>query len=1617
MENLTGQSFKGYELLERIGSGGFGAVYRAYQSTIGREVAVKVILPHFANRPDFIRRFEAEAQLIARLEHLHIVPLYDYWREPGGTYLVMRWLRGGSARDALRQGSFGLESAALLLDQVAAALTVAHTAEVIHRDLKPSNILLDDEGNAYLADFGIATDLRRAEGNGQEGEAGIGSPAYLAPEQARGEAPTPQTDIYSLGVTLYELLAAAHPFAGLNTVELLYKQLNEPLPLLTTLADEVQAEVNAVIQQATAKDPRKRYDDALSLVAAFCKAARIKEREAAELVELLTQREQQVLRLIVAGLTNRQIAQELFVEHATVKWYIRQIYRKLDVRSRRQAIARGKEMQLAETEPAGVEAETTSISVALPTPVNPYKGLRAFTAADRGDFFGREALAGRLLGRLELPDTPGSPGASPGAGRFLAVIGPSGSGKSSLIRAGLVPTLWEGQLPGSERWFVVELTPGARPLDELEVALIRVAAEQAGNLRDLLLRDANGLLRAAQLILPRDDSELVLVIDQFEELFSLVEAEAERAFFLELLTTAVCDPRSRVRVVLTLRADYYDRPLHYPKFGQLVRRHMETLLPLKAEELERAIVYPAGALGVTYEPGLVATIIDDVLYQPGALPLLQYALTELFEQREGRLLTHTAYAALGGATGALARRAEELYLEQDEAGRELIRQLFLRLVTANQEDDALPVTRRRVPLAELLALSSDEDLADEVIDIFAAYRLLTLDHDFASRRPTGEVAHEALLREWERLRGWLDESRADLRLRRQLAQAAEEWRKAGEDPSFLLRGARLEQFVTWSEETELALTAGEREYLQASAVRRDERAAAEAARQAREVKLERRARWVLRALAVVFLLAAVISAWFALDANRNFAHSESQRLAAEANYVLQRGGSPELAVLLGLRGLDARYTFQADLALQRAAAAYGDSVVIDAPGLPFWPVVSSDNRYLRFARNDPNESAAPITELWDMQKMERLWQTSDYIIPGYPFDIRNATADYSTVVAATLDDSEALLLDVETGERVLTFQGNSSPFVFAQLSADGKLLVAGAQDGSVHVWNTETGEEIRRFTVGGEGYARDIGRELLVAVSPDSRLAVATAAGLTHVWDIESGEELYRFEHKRQGYLTPPQFADDGRLLLAAVQPAVSLWDLRTGQEVEHGLPASEFGLLSPDGRLYAEGLVGELEQEVVLWEVATGRELHRLTGHSDGARPVAFADGGRRLITWGWEGSARIWDVNSGRELLVLTGHTDAIEDAALSPDERYLVTTGQDGIVRIWDLQASLAEDNQLDAVRKVLHLSPDGRVALTEDPETGAAVLVEADSFEVLHHLDFTPDPILDGSTARPPFSGDGELVLGVSDSGTILVYDVASGELIGEHANPDGMYKHPAFVPGSRRIFAGSDRGAYLLDAESGDQLRVFDEPDDNVLHNPYADLVSVSGDGRYGAMHDLTGDDQHVVYLWDLETGNLEFQSTPHPSDWIVAFAFSEDGRYFAWGGTENIAYVLDLHSREEVMRLSHLDSVHQIDFSSDNRQLLTSTGGDGVILWDLQSGEVVRRFFAGSGHAGFVRFVEGDNFVLYATFEDGVIHRQPVSPERLIESMCARLQRDLTAEESQLYGLDDAPTCPKFAGP
>ena len=253
-----------------------------------------------------------------------------------------------------------------------------------------------------------------------------------------------------------------------------------------------------------------------------------------------------------------------------------------------------------------------------------------------------------------------------------------------MVKAGLLPALRKGGLADSDQWFIVEMVPGAHPLEELEIALLRVAVNPPASLLNQMMEDKRGLLRAVRRALPSGQDELLLVVDQFEEIFTLVEDVSLARFFMDSLYAVVTEPRSQVRVIITLRADFYDRPLMHPVFSRLVDGQMANILPLTPEELEQAIRAPAERVGIVFEKGLVAAIIADVVDQPGALPLLQYALTELFERREGRMLTNRAYQSIGGVLGALGRRAEEIYASLEEQGKQSARQVFLRLVALGE---------------------------------------------------------------------------------------------------------------------------------------------------------------------------------------------------------------------------------------------------------------------------------------------------------------------------------------------------------------------------------------------------------------------------------------------------------------------------------------------------------------------------------------------------------------------------------------------------------------------------------------------------------------------------------------------------------------------------------------------------------------------------------------------------------------------------------------------------------------------------------------------------------------------------------------------------------------------
>ncbi len=1523
-EDLSGRSIKGFELGERIGEGGYGAVYRAVQTTVERDVAVKIILPKYADRPDFIRRFEAEAQLVARLEHPHIVPLYDYWREPGVAYLVMRFLRGGSLNTRLKQGPLTPDTLLPLLEQICAGLHTAHQAGVIHRDIKPANILLDEDGNAYLADFGIAKNL--SEINGGETSQGviIGSPAYIAPEQIMAEPVKPQTDIYSLGVMLYELLTGRKPFMGPTPVAYIQQHLGEQLPLLAEASQTskvsktfevstkqpIPTPLDVVIGRATSKNPLDRYPDILSMLADIRQAMKPDSTVAD-----------------IAG--NR--TDSLTPPHLAAM-------------------------------------------IDLPNLENPYKGLRAFGEADAADFFGRNSLIQALLIRMaEEGDLS----------RFLAVVGPSGSGKSSVVRAGLLPALRRGGLPDSDKWFIVEMIPGAHPLEELEAALLRVAINPPDSLLAQLRESERGLHRAVKRILPADeDIELVLVIDQFEEIFTLVEDEAVRSHFLDSLLTAALDPASRLRIVITLRADFTDRPLQYVDFGELVRRQSEFVLPLTPDELEQAITGPTKRAGLMLEPGLVSTIIDDIGDQPGTLPLLQYALTELFERREGRKLTLAAYQASGGVLGALARRAGELYDDLDEPGQEAARQLFLRLVTLGEGTED---TRRRVLRSELVAiqppsnsplwgedylisppLGGNERGLNAVINIFGKYRLLTFDHDPVTRGPTVEVAHEALIREWGRLREWLNESREDIRQERALARAAEEWDRHQRDESFLLRGARLEQIEKWQEITTLMQTPLEQEFIGQSVQQRAQEQQVETTRKAREDRLERRSRNFLRGLVAVFAVAAIISA------------------------------------ALGL------YAFQQrQVALDNAAEAQNVALVAGSQAA--------------LANNDTDAALALAWQAVNLNPDSALAQAQLSEVAYTPGTVHRYVGHTDSVTSVALSPDEKTMLstswdgvlmlwDIETGEILRQFEGHTNAINDVDFSADGRMAISGSEDKTAILWDVQTGQIIRRF----DSYNTAI---VAVEFSPDGQSIVAAGwdDGLPVIrWDIETGQVIQRYEGNATG-MQGLAFTPDGSAILSGSNDGiVFLWDAHTGQiihQMDAGLDEASGSLreiiISPDGRTAISGIENS---EMLLWDLSTG-ELIRRYPVDGGVLTVAFhPNDGSVFVGTGTSTFIQL-DLQAGEILNTFTGHNEVIMDVEIFANGRYAISASADKTLRLWEFERGqvMRRFAEPGGLLFEVDLSPDGRTALSGltdgtvtlwDVATGKMIRQYTDDQPVMA-VTFSPD----GQTA---LIGTGYRFAQKIEQGHIILWDVETGQEIRRFEGQPYVVYDVEFSPdGKRAVSSGNGAMAILWDVETGQEIRRFE---DYFTDNPWPLEsfwdVEFSPDGRTV----LAAYGKGPIVRWDVETGAQLDPLVGHVDSGATGITFSPNGRRFVSSGWDTQAILWDTKTGGIIRRFTnHVGPIGQIDFSPDERLMLGGSADGTTTLWHVESGEVIRRY-----NNDFVMqsvfSVDGRQALM--GFHNGAVElwRMDTTLEELLQwTQANRYIPELTCNQRELYRIE--PLC------
>ncbi|UCG25867.1 MAG: serine/threonine-protein kinase PknK, partial [Chloroflexota bacterium] len=694
MTDLIGKTLGKYQIVVRVGRGGMARVYKAYQASLDRYVALKVLHTHLAEEANFVERFEREATAVARLRHPGIVQVFDYDVEEDYYYIVMEFIEGPTLKAELserakrkaesEQNIFTFDEIGLLLSALADAIDYAHGRGMVHRDLKPGNIMFTVDGEALLTDFGLAR-IAYASRHTQTG-ALSGTPAYMAPEQVQGGHVDGRTDIYSLGVVTFELLTGQVPFTADTSYGIMTKHVTDDVPSIIGLNPDVTSEIEATVLKAMSKDPALRYGSASEFAEAL--------REAVGLPASV------------------RSSGNLFSPVAT--------------------LADSQEML-----PVSTHAGPRTSSYSRLT--SPYRGLYAFREEDAPYFFGREAFTERLVSTL-------------GQRSMAAVIGPSGSGKSSVVFAGLLPAL-----RGQSDVCLFETRPGGQPFNSLADALLTVLEPEISETARLLeVKQLAKALKEKQLLLSEvigriaqkdsNGQHQVLIVDQFEELYTLCTDDTVRHSFPNTLFEAVHSSREagspNLGLVLTLRADFMGQALTDRPFADALQESDVKLGPMTRAELGRAIESPAAKKNVVYEAGLVDRILDDVGDEPGNLPLLEFALTLLWERRTGRRLTHAAYEAIGRVEGSLARYADEVYEQLSPEEQRLAKTVFTQMVRPGEGTED---TRR---LATRSELGYEEwELAQRLADA----RLVVTGRT-AEGEQTVEVVHEALIRGWGRLR-------------------------------------------------------------------------------------------------------------------------------------------------------------------------------------------------------------------------------------------------------------------------------------------------------------------------------------------------------------------------------------------------------------------------------------------------------------------------------------------------------------------------------------------------------------------------------------------------------------------------------------------------------------------------------------------------------------------------------------------------------------------------------------------------------------------------------------------------------------------------------------------------
>ncbi|MFJ7212969.1 NACHT and WD repeat domain-containing protein [Amycolatopsis sp. NPDC098790] len=1186
---------------------------------------------------------------------------------------------------------------------------------------------------------------------------------------------------------------------------------------------------------------------------------------------------------------------------------------------------------------AGLAAETASAGPA--DGEAPYLGLAAFQAKDADRFFGRRRLVEELLDRLSHK-------------RFVAVFGASGAGKSSVLRAGLVPRL----RAGADSRLVLVQTPGARPLEKCAARLAALTGDTAARVHQDLTEDPSTLHRLVDRALAGRgaDAELVLVVDQFEEVFTPGKDDTEHAGFLDALVAAAGTRNSRCRVVAGVRSDFYAHCTAHPGLVEAMRDAQVVVGPMSAEELTEAVTRPAALAGYQVESALLATLVAQAGNRAGMLPLLSHALFETWRRRRGFVLGLAGFEAAGGIDGALAQTAEAVFAELAPAQQDVARRLFLRLTAFG---DGTQDTKRRVSRDELDP--ADADLA-VVLDALAAARLLVLDRDSV------EIAHEALIRCWPRLRDWLSEDRDGRRVHRQLTDATGIWESVDRDPGALYRGTRLAVARDWAAGDESVLTARERAFLAAGV-------AAETAERLAARRRARRLRQLVALLSVLLVLATAATA-FAFDARltatrqRNVALSE--KVAGQAAAL--RTADPPLAAQLGLAAYrlvptaEARSALLSGFATPYAVRLTGHTGNVNAVA------VSRDRRLLASGSRDAT------VRLWDLTDQDHPVPLAT--ITGHPRNV-NAVAfspDGGLLATGSWDHTAALwdVRDPRAPRKLATLAGHSDDVNAVAFSPDGRTLATGSTDHTVRLWNLA---DPGRAAASARVLTGQDGGVVAVAFSPDGRtLATAGWDGTAGLWDLSGGPAPPRLLAGHRGPVVWVAFSPGGRLLATAGQDhTVRLWDV-----ADPARPA----------------------------EAAT------LTGHTDVVRAAAFSPDGKTLATAGLDRRVRLWDVTDPRrtgEPRVLTGHTGGIASLVFAPDGHSIATGSDDRTVWVWDLPGPVLTGHRGSVCG--LAFSPDRRTLATGSWDRTARLW---DVTDPRHPVELATVTAHTDSVCGLAFAPDGRTLATTSYDHTARLWDVTdprrpapAAVLAGCADNANGA----AFSPDGRTLaVACLDRTARLWDVT--DPGRPAPLPTLRG-HSDGVNAVAFGPDGRTLA----TASWDHTIRLWDLTNPRDpgELATLPGHDDGVSSVAFSPDGRRLASGSWDRTARLWDVADRRHPVTLAtltgHSNTVFTTAFGADGSTLVTAGADRTVLLWSLADPARPAESATLTGHLDRVYLAAfgADGHTLATAGADGTVRLWETDPERAAARVCAAVEPAITAAQWAEYLPDIAyrPPC------